>query len=78
METTDMFLLPLYTNAKRSEKQTGSVSTELFLKFKYCLMKCLTCNSSYINCIKKMKKFMSNYKNFMSGIFNFLVLKQEQ
>lgn len=49
-----------------------------FFKFKYCLMKCLTCNSSYINYNKKMKKLMSNYKNFMSSIFYFLFLKQEQ
>lgn len=46
--------------------------------FKYCLMKCLTYNSSYINYIKNMKKLMSTYKNFMSGIFYFLFLKQEQ
>lgn len=49
-----------------------------FFPFKYCLMKCLTYNSSYINYINKMKKLMSTYKNFMCGIFYFLFLKQEQ
>lgn len=31
-----------------------------------------------MNYIQKMKKLMSNYKNFMSGVFYFLFLKQEQ
>lgn len=43
-------------------KQTGYVSTEPLKKkkIKYCLMRCLTCNSSYINYSKKMNKLMSN------------------